>query len=118
MTAYGGHSQRGQHWIDCPYCGCRGAGDMAGQQVQGTQVVGRVAQLLRIVARSADAGASLPEIVKASGLTRPTVHRLLSALAAEGLLDQGAESGTWHLGPELYVMGAVAAGRYAIEDLA
>src|SRR4051812_10367167 len=91
---------------------------MAGQQVQGTQVVGRVAQLLRIVARSADAGASLPEIVKASGLTRPTVHRLLSALAAEGLLDQGAESGTWHLGPELYVMGAVAAGRYAIEDLA
>jgi DNA-binding IclR family transcriptional regulator len=91
---------------------------MAGQHVPGTQVVGRVAQLLRIVARSADAGASLPEIVKASGLTRPTVHRLLSSLAAEGLLDQSAESGTWYLGPELYVMGTVAAGRFAIEDLA
>jgi DNA-binding IclR family transcriptional regulator len=89
---------------------------MAGQQVPGTQVVGRVAQLLRIVARSAEAGVPLPEIVRASGLTRPTVHRLLASLAAEGLLDHSA--GVWHLGPELYVMGTVAAGRYAIEDLA
>ncbi|NKX54750.1 IclR family transcriptional regulator [Arthrobacter mobilis] len=91
---------------------------MAGEPVQGAQVVGRVAQLLRIVARAADGGAALPDIVRASGLTRPTVHRLLTSLAAEGLLDHSADTGTWHLGPELYVMGAVAANRFAIEDLA
>lgn len=86
--------------------------------VQGAQVVGRIAELLRIVARAPEAGAALPEIVAASGLTRPTVYRLLASLAAEGLLDHDGATNTWHLGPELYVMGAVAANRYAIEDIA
>ena len=87
-------------------------------EVQGTQVVGRVAQLLRIVARTGGTGLSLAGIVRASGLTRPTVHRLLRALAAEGLLDLDEATGRWHLGPELYVMGTVAAGRFAVEHLA
>lgn len=86
--------------------------------IPGTQVVSRVATLLRIVARTGESGISLPGIVRASGLTRPTAHRLLAALAAEGLLDASEETGRWHLGPELYVMGTVAAGRFAIEDLA
>lgn len=91
---------------------------MAEKTIQGAQVVRRVAQLLRIVGRSPEGGTALPEIVKASGLTRPTVYRLLNSLAAEGLLDHRAETGAWHLGPEIYVLGAVAANRYAIEDLA
>lgn len=86
--------------------------------VQGTQVVGRVALLLRIIAKAGGAGLSLAGIVRASGLTRPTVHRLLRALAADGLLDLDEETGRWHLGPELYVMGTVAAGRFAVEHLA
>ena len=59
--------------------------EMAEKTVQGAQVVGRVAQLLRIVGRSPEGGAALPAIVEASGLTRPTVYRLLNSLAAEGL---------------------------------
>lgn len=86
--------------------------------VQGTQVVGRVALLLRIVAKAGGAGLSLPGIVRASALTRPTVHRLLKALAAEGLLDVDEPTGRWHLGPELYVMGTVAGGRFAVEHVA
>ena len=91
---------------------------MTQKTVQGAQVVGRIAELLRIVARAPEAGATLPGIVAASGLTRPTVYRLLASLAAEGLLDHDGAGNTWHLGPELYVMGAVAANRYAIEDIA
>jgi DNA-binding IclR family transcriptional regulator len=91
---------------------------MAEKPVQGAQVVSRVARLLRIVGRAPESGAALPDIVDAAGLTRPTVYRLMNSLAAEGLLDHNTETNTWHLGPELYVMGAVAAGRYAIEDLA
>ncbi|GAA4367389.1 IclR family transcriptional regulator [Paeniglutamicibacter cryotolerans] len=87
-------------------------------KVQGAQVVGRVAELLRIVGRAPDRGAVLSEIVTASGLTRPTVYRLLNSLAIEGLLDHDKATNTWHLGPEMYVMGAVAANRYAIEDIA
>ncbi|MGM9472929.1 IclR family transcriptional regulator [Pseudarthrobacter sp. YS3] len=85
--------------------------------VQGAQVVSRIAGLLRIVGRSAD-GASLVELVRESGLTRPTVHRLLSSLASEGLLDHDARTGNWVLGPEILLMGSVASARFPLEDIA
>lgn len=85
--------------------------------VQGAQVVGRIALLLRLVG-SNPAGTPLADIVRDSGLTRPTVHRLLTSLAAEGLLDHDAARHTWHYGPEIFVMGTVAAARYPIEELA
>ena len=87
------------------------------QPVQGAQVVGRIALLLRLVGRN-PSGTPLTEIVRDSGLTRPTVHRLLTSLAAEGLLDHDAVRHTWHYGPEIFVMRTVAAARYPIEELA
>ena len=89
----------------------------AGGAVQGAQVTARIALLLRLVGR-APAGALIPDLVRDSGLTRPTVHRLLASLAAEGLLDHDPVRHTWHFGPEIFVMGVVAAERYPIEELA
>ena len=43
-------------------------------QVQGAQVVTRIAGLLRLVGRSSE-GMPLVDLVRESGLTRPTVHR-------------------------------------------
>ncbi|MDJ0351023.1 IclR family transcriptional regulator [Cryobacterium sp. PH29-G1] len=85
--------------------------------LQGAQVVTRIALLLRLVGRN-PSGTPLAEIVRDSGLTRPTVHRLLTSLAAEGLLDHDPVKKTWHYGPEIFVMGTVAAARYPIEELA
>jgi DNA-binding IclR family transcriptional regulator len=85
--------------------------------VQGAQVVTRVAGLLRIVGRRPE-GSSLVEVVRESGLTRPTVHRLLTSLAAEGLLDHDAKTGSWVLGPEILLMGSVASARFPLEDIA
>jgi DNA-binding IclR family transcriptional regulator len=85
--------------------------------VQGAQVVSRIAGLLRIVGRRPE-GSSLVEVVRESGLTRPTVHRLLTSLAAEGLLDHDAKTGTWVLGPEILLMGSVASARFPLEDIA
>jgi DNA-binding IclR family transcriptional regulator len=85
--------------------------------VQGAQVVSRIAGLLRIVGRKPE-GSPLVELVRDSGLTRPTVHRLLTSLAAEGLLDHDPLSGNWVLGPEALLMGSVAAARFPLEDLA
>ena len=90
---------------------------MSNGPVQGAQVVGRVAGLLRLAGRSAG-GMSLAGMVRESGLTRPTVHRLLSSLAAEGLLDHDPATGNWTLGPEILLMGSVAATRFPLEDLA
>jgi DNA-binding IclR family transcriptional regulator len=79
--------------------------------------VGRVASLLRLVGRKPE-GSSIAGLVRESGLTRPTVHRLLASLAAEGLLDHDARSGNWILGPEIFLLGSVAAARFPFEDLA
>lgn len=89
----------------------------AGAPVQGAQVVSRIALLLRLVGRDPD-GSSLADIVRDSGLTRPTVYRLLGSLAAEGLLELDPRNNTWRYGPEIFVMGTVAAPLYPIEDLA
>lgn len=85
--------------------------------VQGAQVVGRIAALLRIVSRKPE-GVPLVEVIRESGLTRPTVHRLLSSLGAEGLLDHDSGTGNWVLGPEALLMGSVAAARFPLEDIA
>ncbi|RAX46436.1 IclR family transcriptional regulator [Arthrobacter sp. AQ5-06] len=85
--------------------------------VQGAQVVSRIAGLLRIVGRKPE-GSSLVELVRESGLTRPTVHRLLTSLASEGLLDHSARTGSWVLGPEILLMGSVASARFPLEDIA
>lgn len=85
--------------------------------VQGAQVVSRVAHLLRLVGRNAK-GMSLAGLVRESGLTRPTVHRLLSSMGSEGLLDHDTATGNWVLGPEILLLGSVAATRFPLEDLA
>jgi DNA-binding IclR family transcriptional regulator len=85
--------------------------------VRGAQAVHRAAVLLRVIGRSPQ-GASIADLVEASGLTRPTVYRLASSLTEEGLVDRDPETGLWHLGPEIYIMGAVVARRFPIEEIA
>jgi len=84
----------------------------------GAQVVGRLAAVLRIVSTSMPEGITTTEVARATSLARPTVHRLLSALVTEGFCDHEHRTGKWLLGPELYLMGAVAAERYDISELA
>ena len=58
------------------------------------------------------------ELARRAELSRPTAHRLLSALRHEGLVDQDEQTGRWMPGPELYLMGTVAASRYDITTIA
>lgn len=61
---------------------------------------------------------STQDIARRADLTRPTAHRLLTALRQEGLVDQDEATGRWMPGPELYLMGTVAASRYDITSIA
>lgn len=83
----------------------------------GAQAVARAASLLRLVTSSAD-GASLQNLARDADLSRSTAHRLLSALRVEGLVDQDEATSLWTPGPELYLMGTVAASRYDVTELA
>lgn len=86
--------------------------------VPGAQAVARAAALLRQVTASGSAGASTAELARRTGLTRPTAHRLLVALGREGLVDHDEPSARWMPGPELYLMGTVAAARFDITAIA
>ncbi|KJQ53044.1 IclR family transcriptional regulator [Microbacterium sp. SA39] len=86
--------------------------------VPGAQAIARAAHLLRLVTASGANGAGLQELARAADLSRSTTHRLLSALKAEGLVDRDAESTRWMPGPELFLMGSVAAARYDVTGIA
>ena len=80
--------------------------------VPGAQSIARAARLLRLVTQSGDEGIPVTELARRAELTRPTAYRLLVALRHEGLVDQDDRTGRWAPGPELFLMGQVAASRY------
>ena len=84
------------------------------EKVQGGQVVARIASILRSLGTSGPDGMRTTDLAAAVGLTRPTAYRLLRSLAAEGFVDLDADSSRWLLGPELFVMGTIASGRYDV----
>lgn len=86
--------------------------------IPGTQVVSRAAAVLRVVGAAMPRGLGTSAVATSTGLSRPTAHRLLASLAAEGFLDHDALTGRWIPGPELYLLGAAAAERYDISGTA
>jgi DNA-binding IclR family transcriptional regulator len=84
----------------------------------GAQLVTRVGAVLRGIGASASQGMTTAEVASATGLARSTAQRVLAALAAEGLVDRDPARGRWFLGPEMFLLGAVAAERYDVTSTA
>ena len=84
----------------------------------GAQVVGRVAALLRELSTTMPEGVGTTALAAATAISRPTAHRLLSALTEQGFVDRDTRTGNWLLGPELFLMGTVAAERYDVTEIA
>jgi DNA-binding IclR family transcriptional regulator len=83
----------------------------------GTQSIDRATTLLLLVGRAAPAGARLSELTQQCDLPKPTVRRMLLALVRAGLLEQDAETRTYHLGPEAYVLGTLASRRFGLHPI-
>ncbi len=75
---------------------------------KGAQSIQRAISLLRVVARRNDQGAPLSKIAGEAGLHVSTAHRMLSALVHEGLITYDPLSKFYHLGLELFLLGASA----------
>jgi DNA-binding IclR family transcriptional regulator len=84
----------------------------------GTQSVDRTIHLLKLVAIGSKAGIGLSEAVASCGLNKATTRRLLLALARGGLVEQDPVTKRYHLGPESYVVGTLAADRFGIHRVA
>lgn len=74
--------------------------------------------LLEAVVERPLAGASLNELAGATGLSRPTAHRLLLSLRKLGFVDYEADSRRFFPGLKAYRMGLASAARFDIVELA
>lgn len=83
----------------------------------GAQTIHRVAALLREIVAARGQGASLGALAAATGLARPTAHRMLQALVAEQMLAQEVAERTYRPGPLLYELGLAAAPRLDLRAL-
>lgn len=82
-----------------------------------TGTVARVLEIMRALA-SASGGASVAEVAKQVGLPRPTVHRLLGILVAEGVAHLDEHSHRYEPGIDFVRMGAAVANRFPLSELA
>lgn len=88
------------------------------QDRSGTQAIQRCAALLRLITTYNRNGMRLVDLYRSTGLTRPTAHRLLQALVAEGFVRQD-ERKRYFLGSLTYEMGVAAAAphTYDLRDI-
>ncbi|HEX7759374.1 MAG TPA: IclR family transcriptional regulator [Caulobacteraceae bacterium] len=81
-----------------------------GERDQGVQVLARAAEMLRLL-KVNPAGLTQAEIAGHLGLARTTVHRILNALADEGLVEPSGSGSRHRLGHEIiYMAEAVRSG--------
>lgn len=83
----------------------------------GTQMVHRCAALLKLITADNRKGLRLVELYQASGLTRPTTHRILQALVTERIIRQDEKTKRYHLGSLAYEMGLAAAMSFDLRDV-
>jgi DNA-binding IclR family transcriptional regulator len=74
----------------------------------GAQTVDRACDLLRELGRRGASGARLIDLTEASGLSRPTVHRILRSLLAAEFVRQDARTRRYNVGGALYALGLAA----------
>jgi len=79
------------------------------------QSLDRAIDLLRRIAAEHKSGARLSDLVAASGLAQPTVHRLLRQMVEGGLVMQDAQR-RYRLGHLAYELGLVASTHFGLRD--
>jgi DNA-binding IclR family transcriptional regulator len=89
------------------------SGDLPG----GTQSIQRAVAVLRILATASQAGLGLTAISTYAGLTRPTTHRILSVLVAEGIVEQRSNTRRYVLGEQIPLLALSRRTRDPLLDI-
>ncbi|WP_407151680.1 IclR family transcriptional regulator [Bradyrhizobium sp. ORS 86] len=80
----------------------------------GAQAIRRALSVLRILAAGRGQGVPLAEVVQVTGLTRPTVHRIVHVLIEEGIIERHSKTGRYAIGGQV---GELALARQARSPL-
>ena len=75
-------------------------------------------QLLKAILEDPREGWGVRELAERLGMPPSTVHRLLVALEAQGLLERNPRTAQYHVGLELYRMMLLAQSQFAVRNLA
>lgn len=84
--------------------------DTAGR-ADGTQSLRRALRLLRLLGEHQEDGLRLADIVRATGLERPTAHRVLACLVDEHYADKDPQRKTYRLGLAAMQLGVASMRR-------
>lgn len=90
--------------------------DMQGKSAAGSQSIDRALMLLSLISSQGGDEVPMPVLTRETGLSRPTVRRILLALIRSGYVEQSAEGG-YYPGPECLIAGTSAARRHTLLDV-
>jgi DNA-binding IclR family transcriptional regulator len=77
----------------------------------------RTVGILRLLASADSKGLRLKDVADAVGLPRPTAHRILASLIAEGMVERDAGAKHYRLGLDLFVLAARAGNPMNLREL-
>jgi len=83
----------------------------------GTQSIQRAVAVLRILATAREAGLGLTDIAMHAELTRPTTHRILSVLVAEGIVEQRPGTRRYVVGEQIPLLALSRRTRDPLLDI-
>jgi DNA-binding IclR family transcriptional regulator len=81
---------------------------------QGAQAIRRALAVLRILATGRDTGVPLGEVAQTTGLTRPTVHRIVHVLIEEGIVERHDKTGRYAIGRQVGELALARPARSAL----
>jgi len=76
------------------------------------------AKVLRELRRVGEPGTTQAQLVRATGVSKSSMHNLLSTLEREGFVSRDPRSRGYRLGPTLITLGAAASGQTRLIDIA
>jgi DNA-binding IclR family transcriptional regulator len=92
--------------------------DVRDKDASGVRVIARAFEVLRILALGGERGVRLKDVVTYSGLSRPTVHRILQTLIAEGVGEQDVSTRRYRVGVEISLLGLSRAAPFPVRAAA
>ena len=84
---------------------------------QGTQAIVRASRIMKEIGAAAPRGLRVVDLCDRLAIERPTVHRILSCLVAEGLLVRNDAGKQYLLGGQIHKLGAIAAGQFNLREI-
>ena len=85
--------------------------------ITGKQSIERAACVMRVIASRNATGLRLVDISRHAKLERPTAHRILRCLIAEGMVRQDPETRHYFLGHLIFELGLAASSNFNLRDI-